>query len=609
MFGVNFRVTDPSFVKDDYFPRFYERTQDVVAAARRYVLAQRTPSNLVEAEVAKIVSNFSTPDVTYSNDGLVPTDRRVSFLRHRGKEPLGGYSMDAIFAIEKYASSWARKKAYDEFSLRSVYVMQSMLNNTSPLGARIADRLADVSVKDRKDWVAYMDRLTRNAIGYSSQGNEKFFGMDLNDKTWAPRLAKLYKSITGNELQDPEGFLKKLASIEGSYQLMALLAFPKAMLGNMLGGNLNLIKQISYADWKMAGVMMRDIMKSAKSDEDILSAIRRRVGNYDAIKGDSGYLAEELRKVLQSPAILANFIQYEAELSKYYDSGSVKLALADLRDGKGVKETLSKYGIGQNVWDRMTGFGAKVFGSVEYKLRARTFIAGFIHSYQRLGLDVDSSVKHGLKLVRKTQYAYDALNMPEFRNSALGKIVTRFQPWAWNQFRLESDIINEAKELGFSPGSREYERFTKTMAINGTLLALAAFLPFSLFGSSVPPPYSYGLSLAQAVWGDDDKEMFAGTYAISTITGPTLNNLVVAPMLSLMTEGYGYNPWVTLPFGRALGATYRTLKRPQFGIDYWTGVPVMDLHKALFQEEAKAPAQRSISAIMRSPTQEAEEDM
>jgi hypothetical protein len=265
---------------------------------------------------------------------------------------------------------------------------------------------------------------------------------------------------------------------------------------------------------------------------------------------------------------------------------------------------MAKYGIAQNVWDRMTGFGAKIFGSVEYKLRARTFIAGFTYSYQTLGLDTDDAIRHGLKLVRKTQYAYDSMNMPEFRNSALGKVITRFQPWAWNQWRFESDIVSEAKEMGFDPGSREYERFTKTMAINGTLLALAAFLPFSLFGSAVPPPYSYGLTLAQAVWGDDDKQMFTGTYGISMLTGPAINNLLIGPSLALMTEGYGFNPWVTLPFGRAMGAVHRTLKRPQFGIDYWTGIPVMDLHKAIYAKpEGKSKAPRQIDTIMRGPSQ------
>lgn len=602
IFGTNMSAHPPQF-RDTYAPRVYDDPRKLKEAAYKYARSLGKPADEVEQIVASIMERHQRPDTIYARDGVINSDQHLSFFQHRGTEELGGYSRDLSFVLKRYFTAWARKKAMDQFALQSTYIMQSMKTGRGEFGQQIAERVAQMEKEfagSKENWLGYMDRLVRNAIGYPSQGNEKYFGFDLNDNTWAPRFKKLYGFFTGGkELEDPHEFMKWVSSIEGSYHLMALLAFPKAMLNNLMGGHLNIIKRIGYADWKKAGVIAKEVMQTARDGKDIIDVLRRHSPNMDeAVKADAGMLGE-LQRLLTSPAILSNFTEFEAELSKFYDQGKIHSFKEDIRAGASIKEAAERHGIGEAIWKRMVQFGGSMFGTIEFKLRSRAFVAGYMHSYNRMGLPVDVSVRHGMDLVRKTQFLYDALSLPEFRNSVMGKMITRFQPWAWNQFRFEADIVKEAASVGFAPGTPEYERFTRGMSINAFVIAMAAFLPFSLFGSNVPPPYQYGYEAAEALWNQDLSKLFGGTLGISMLTGPTVNNFIIGPSLALMTDSYGWNPWSVLPFGRAIGATYRTIAKPQFGIDYWTGVPVMDLHKLVYAKEPDN-APKSIDTLMRS---------
>jgi len=544
---------------------------------------------------------------TIQTPGAVNPNQRMASLLRRSDLKIKGYDMMAPRAIGTYYEQLGRKISNDELSLVASYVMLSIKTGKGDLGAKLkplfdeAQKNVGDGIDVRDEWVKFMDKWTRNAIGYPSVSNEGFFGVDLNDATWAPRLASFMKLI-GQKSKSPTNDLRWLAKVEGQYWLLSLLTFPKAIINNYFGANLNTIKDMNYDRWKTAGAVVKMVRQQiARSNLEEAVDIVLSKGAVVADPLDPKLrtdMIQQLRGILTSPGVLANFTRYEAELSSQYSKGQIRGAYDAIRGGMPIAEALKKHGIAKAMWDRAVEVGGGAVSKVEFAVRSRAFVTNFLYAREVMKLPPRESMDFALKGVKNTQFFYNAANSPEFRNSAMGKIVTRFQSWGWNQVRFESDIVREAQEMGWDPTTEEYQRYSRAMAINGTLLALAAFLPFSLFANAVPPPYQYGLELAQWAWDDDEKKKpFAGTFGISMLTGPTIYNTLVGPASTLITDGFAWNPYSLLPFGRSVGATVKTYKNPQYGLDMWFGTPFMGVRDLMKDDPEEEKKPRTIGGL------------
>ena len=152
------------------------------------------------------------------------------------------------------------------------------------------------------------------------------------------------------------------------------------------------------------------------------------------------------------------------------------------------------------------------------------------------------------------------------------------------------------------------------MAIIGFLSATAAFLPYSIAGSVLPPPYQYAVDTADAIFGDDPRDAFNGTFGLSILAGPTANKVLVGPALSLLNDKYTYNGYALFPFGRMAKTVVKSVQRPQFAVDMLSGVPLMEVHNAIYgskevdEPDRVATIMASVDAEWRARAKKIEEE-
>ena len=84
-------------------------------------------------------------------------------------------------------------------------------------------------------------------------------------------------------------------------------------------------------------------------------------------------------------------------------------------------------------------------GKPERILRRDSFMAHYVHYWKKFGGAIKDPnhpflIELAKKGVKATQFLYNAPNRPPFARSALGKVMTRFQLWAWNAARFRNDV-------------------------------------------------------------------------------------------------------------------------------------------------------------------------
>ena len=80
-------------------------------------------------------------------------------------------------------------------------------------------------------------------------------------------------------------------------------------------------------------------------------------------------------------------------------------------------------------------------------LRRDAYIAHLIQGKEKFGGAIKEwnhpvLVEMAKKGVKATQFLYSAPFRPMFAATSLGKMLTRFQLWAWNAVRFRKDVIN-----------------------------------------------------------------------------------------------------------------------------------------------------------------------
>ena len=148
------------------------------------------------------------------------------------------------------------------------------------------------------------------------------------------------------------------------------------------------------------------------------------------------------------------------------------------------------------------------------------------------------------KGVKATQFLYSAPYRPAFSATALGKVMTRFQTWAWNSVRFRNDTYRQAKIYGFRRGTPEFETFKRQYTTDMFVLALGNVFAYSLFESAMPAPYNWFQDTADWIFGDE-KERDRAFYGqcptavapLQMVTPPGLR-LVPATFSSIVNNDY-----------------------------------------------------------------------
>jgi hypothetical protein len=161
-------------------------------------------------------------------------------------------------------------------------------------------------------------------------------------------------------------------------------------------------------------------------------------------------------------------------------------------------------------------------------------MAHYLQAREKFGnltpeFDNQTLIEMAKKGVKATQFLYSAPYRPAFANSQLGKVMTRFQIWAWNSVRFRRQIVEQAHIYGWKEGTQQFEAFKRLAIADMFMLGLSNIFMYSIFENALPAPWNWFQDTADLMFGDDKERerAFFGAYPypfqpLQIITPPAL---------------------------------------------------------------------------------------
>ena len=165
-----------------------------------------------------------------------------------------------------------------------------------------------------------------------------------------------------------------------------------------------------------------------------------------------------------------------------------------------------------------------------------------------------------LKGVEATQFLYHSAFRPRYSRTSMGKVLTRFHPFAWNSIRFRRSTYQRARRYGFKPGTKDFDRFQRLVTMDMMAMALANVFVSSVFDSALPPPMSWMQDTADWLFGDEKERerAFFGTYPAAIaplqLVTPPIARFPISVIREFAEDDYtklaDYYIWTMFPFGR-----------------------------------------------------------
>ena len=372
--------------------------------------------------------------------------------------------------------------------------------------------------------------------------------------------------------------IKNWSNMEAKFELMSLLAHPKSSVTNIFGGTIHTIQSAGIGAIRKA----RDI-----------KFLKRINPNWNSINDVTDWVIKK--------GVVPEFLVHELGLgketgqenvSRFVNEFASKLNSNDPIERKEIFSLGKKHGLS----DKLINTAAKFMSVPERMLRRDAFMAHYIRAWERFGGAIRDPehpflIEMGKKGVKATQFLYEAPFRPFFARTALGKVMSRFQLFAWNSARFRNDIIRQAKIYGFKPGSEAFERYKRTATIDLFTVALANMFAFSLFDNALPSPWNWFQDTSEWLFGDEKERnkaffgMYPGKFAPLQLVTPPLARFPVSSLRQWIDDDYGkfsdYYVWTMFPFGRLARDVFQPeqglIDNPMRIMEKFTGMPVMDL--------------------------------
>ena len=399
------------------------------------------------------------------------------------------------------------------------------------------------------------------------------------------RVNKIRKKLGIREGELPEELkdftyqdIRAWSNLEAKWELASLLAHPKSSITNIWGGSLHTIQS--------AGLTA---LRKARN----IKYLQRINHNWTSMK--------DVEKFVISKGVVPEFLVHELGLGREVSKKNIQDFVGELSEKinsndpiarKEIRSLGKKYNLGEEV----TRLASKFMSVPERMLRRDAFMAHYIRAWERYGGAIRNPdhpflIEMGKKGVKATQFLYEAPFRPFFARTALGKVMSRFQLFAWNSARFRNDIMRGAKLYGFKPGSEAFQRYKRTMEIDLFVLALANMFTFSLFDNALPSPWNWFQDTSEWLFGDEKErdKAFFGMYpskiAPLQVITPPIARFPVSALRQWIDDDYSkfseYTAWTLFPFGRMI----RDIAQPDQGlihnptrvIEKVAGLPVQDL--------------------------------
>lgn len=406
-----------------------------------------------------------------------------------------------------------------------------------------------------------------------------------------PRLPFIGELPTAQKAREKILFktLTNVGAFEAKMSLLSLLSHPKTALGNILGGSENTISNSGFRNFKKANDtkwLLTNVFKDAKLKDGTRITDRNTINRFISEAGalESFYVTEASMDKSLSAAKLGPFIN---------EWGSILFKTKNATD-KTWKEVAKKH----KVWDSIVASGGYFMRVSETKLRADAFLAHYLNTREVLGqiipnlaYDNPYLIKQALKGVEATQFLYHNVRRPQISTSVLGKVLTRFQPFAWNSISFRKQLYQRATRYGMTD-KKSVDRLQRMMVQDLTILGLSNIFIASVFDSILPPPLSYLQDTTDWLFGDSEKreQAFFSAYPhpalapLQAVTAPI--HRLYMPALTAMINGdwdryMSYYIHTMYPFGRLARSSYKTYQAPEMFPEFMLGIPVHKLGSKL----------------------------
>ena len=378
--------------------------------------------------------------------------------------------------------------------------------------------------------------------------------------------------------------LHKMGAMEAKWSLITLLSHPKTWVGNMMGGSHNTI----------ANVGLDNFVDASFDKKKLLNTVFRGTKLGD---GTEITTPEHLRRFAEESGALETFYVTEASLERRFTGKEAKEFMREvLEKWRGdpdltetnVREIGRKYKIGASV----VNAGALLMRSSERTLRVNSFYSHYLNSYKILknvlpNLEHNNPylIKMALKGVEATQFLYHSAFRPRYSRTSMGKVLTRFHPFAWNSIRFRRSTYQRARRYGFKPGTKDFDKFQRLVTMDMMAMALANVFVSSVFDSALPPPMSWMQDTADWLFGDEkerDRAFFSSwphpLMAPLQVVTPPVARYALTPINAMINGNWerfaDYYLWTFFPFGRLARSVYKTAETPEMWVEQMSGIPI-----------------------------------
>ena len=411
----------------------------------------------------------------------------------------------------------------------------------------------------------------RNLFYLSSDQNM----LKMYEKLWqskkfkkAPFIKRIMEDAPFDAEARKEYFSRKLhefGRMEAQYELMTLLANTGTWATNIVSGNTMTLASAGIRNFV-------NVFNKKKVFDRLLSVNGKPV--LKTLDGKDVVDRKTLTKYMEERGIIDNFIQNEFETNPNL-TNSLKKAGINLKNfqrdltiamkgekGKreeSIGEVVSRYG----VKDIMLKYGSFFMRHSEQVNRVNSYMAHAMQAIEKFGPDGrDLSIKDdwvhdmAMKGIENTQFLYQNSYRPMFMRTATGKVLSRFKLFAWNSIRTRREFYRQAEVYGFKRDTVEFNRAKDLFLTDMFMMALGGAFMFSIFDTSLAPPYDWIQALADWMYGDKrerDMAFFGSKLGPANLLKPPIARIpqAMGEILSGDMEKFaGYTAYTLFPFGR-----------------------------------------------------------
>lgn len=436
-------------------------------------------------------------------------------------------------------------------------------------------------------------------VNVAEKFNDVFGGNLFKD---APKEGRARRLYLANKF-------KNFSTLEGKFEMLSLLSHPKTAITNFYGGFTNTISDTGWESFRKA-TSTSWLLSNAFPNAKYFSVDAK--GNRVPVEIKS---RQDIHRFLSELGVFEDmFIQeafYSSRLSrinsKRFLNEVARRLNGRIKDGSLTLDNEANYNKVQNqtlrevakefgIADRLVSGGAFFMKQSEVLLRTTTWLANYIQGrklfVEEMGVDLAFNdpvlINYANKGVKASQFIYHAAERPNFSNTSLGRVMTRFHPYAWNSIKRRLDIYKGATYEGWK-GGLSTQRAQRQFTADLMALALANIFVASIFEYALSPPMSWMQDTASLIFGDEkarDRAFFSQypipALAPLSIVTPPIGRFVLSPLTSIINgnweDFYNYQLYTYFPFGRLARDASRTAKSPAMFVDFMTGIPQHQIH-------------------------------